>query len=468
MKRSRRKVSMDTYEMKRQIERIERRVILLFLLTVLCVVNCRAQQTVGKIDEYMSKAVEASRFSGVVLVAQNGRVLVNKGYGMANAEDDVPNTPQTKFRVGSLTKQFTAAAILLLQERGSLDVQDSVCKYLPSCPTAWQRITIHHLLTHTSGLPDYSYKMREMEDESSSPPVVRDMEQLRRWSLEFEPGTKFSYCNSGYVLLGHIIEKASGKRYEDFVRENILDPLKMRNTGYDQNGLILKHRAAGYSLRGDSLVTALFVDMSVPFSAGGLYSTAEDLYAWEQALFTGKLLSPKSMAAMFTPFKGQYGYAWYVGKQLERNCMTHGGRIEGFMTSVDHFPDDRLTVIVLSNLDSVPANRIARDLAAVVFGQYREEVREHKAIAVDPRIYDAYVGQYELARNLTISVTREGNKLIGQAAGHQKVELFPESEIAFFAKDLDAQITFVGDGKGGVTHAIVNIDGHTAEVKKIK
>jgi CubicO group peptidase (beta-lactamase class C family) len=451
--------------MKRQIAR---RVIPLSLLTVLCVVNCRSQQLAGKLDEYMGKAVDTSRFSGVVLVAQNGRVLVNKGYGMANVEDDVPNTPQTKFRIGSLTKQFTAAAILLMQERGALDVQDSICKYLPSCPAAWQPITIHHLLTHTSGLPDYSYKAREAGEESSPPTVVRNVEQLRRWSLEFEPGTKFSYCNSGYVLLGHIIEKASGKPYEDFVRENIFEPLKMMNTGYDHNGLILKRRAAGYSLRGESLVTALFVDMSVPFSAGGLYSTAEDMYAWERALFTGKVLSPKSLAAMLTPFKGQYGYAWYAGKLLGRNCVTHGGRIEGFMTAVEQFPDDRLTVIVLSNLDSIPANRIARDLAAVVFGQYREEVREHKALAVDPRIFDAYVGQYELSRNLIVSVTREGDKLVAQATGHHKVELFPESEIAFFAKDLDAQITFVGDGKGGVTHAIVNIDGHTAEVKKIR
>ena len=170
---------------------------------------------------------------------------------------------------------------------------------------------------------------------------------------------------------------------------------------------------------------------------------------------------------MLTPFKGNYGYGWYVGKEWGRNHFVHGGRIEGFMSSVDLFPEDGLTVIVLCNLDSVPANRLAQDLAGVAFGQYRERPHERKAVAVDPRVFDAYVGRYEVSRNLVVSVSREGDRLVGEAAGFRKVELFPESEITFFAKDIDAQITFVGDGEGGVTHAVINIDGHKAEARKL-
>ena len=172
-------------------------------------------------------------------------------------------------------------------------------------------------------------------------PLTRDLERLRKGSPEFAAGTKFNYCNSGYVLLGHIIEKVSGKSYGDFVRDSIFEPLKMVNTGYDYNGLVLKHRAEGYSLRGDTIITAPFVDMSVPFAAGGLYSTVEDLYLWDQALYTEKLISKKSLEMMFTPFKKQYGYGWFIDEQFKRLCISHGGRIEGYMNSIERFPDDQ-------------------------------------------------------------------------------------------------------------------------------
>lgn len=442
-------------------------VALLLFLAFTRAADCVAQTPAAGLGGYMIKAVETSRFSGVALVARGGRVLFERAYGVANAEDDVPVTTRTRFRIGSLTKQFTAAAVLLLQERGALDVHDSVCDYLPDCPAGWRPIQIHHLLTHTSGLPDFSYMPNEKEADLLLPPLARHMERLRRASMEFEPGARFSYCNSGYVLLGHVIERASGVPYERFVSENILAPLKLADTGFDQNGLILKRRAVGYALRGESLVAAPFVDMTVPYSAGGMYSTAADLYAWEHALYSGKVISPKSLAAMLTPFKGNYGYGWYVGREWGRNHFAHGGRIEGFMSSVDLFPEDGLTVIVLCNLDSVPANRLSRDLAGIVFGRYRETPSERKAVAVDPRVFDAYVGRYEVSRNLIVSISREGGRLLGEAAGFRKVELFPESEITFFAKDLDAQITFVGDGVGGITHAIINIDGHKAEARKL-
>ena len=318
-------------------------------------------------------------------------------------------------------------------------MQDSICEYFPQCPEAWQPITIHHLLTHTSGLPNYTYTVNLTEEERAYSPLTRDLERLRKGSLEFAPGTKFNYCNSGYVLLGHIIEKVSGKSYGDFLRDSIFDPLKMVNTGYDYNGLVLKHRAVGYSLRGDTVITAPFVDMSVPFAAGGLYSAVEDLYLWDQALYTEKLISKKSLEMMFTPFKKQYGYGWYIDEQFKRLCISHGGRIEGYMNSIERFPEEKLTIIVMSNRDTVSAGRVSRDLAALAFDMTLSRSPARQAIKVDPSVYEAYLGQYEVVRNLIVTVTREETKLLAQATGYSKIEFFPESEIEFFAKGLDAR-----------------------------
>lgn len=460
-------VSSAMNHMKRQIKQFGR-MVLLCAIAFLCVINDPAQELSSKFDEYIAREVKAGRFSGVILIARDGEVLMTKAYGLANIENDIPNTPQTRFRIGSLTKQFTAMAILILQERQTLNVQDSICKYFPQCPAAWQPITIQHLLTHTSGLPDYMYTVNLTEEERAYSPVTRALERLRKGSLEFAPGTKFSYCNSGYVLLGHIIEKVSGKSYGDFVRDNIFGPLKMMNTGYDYNGLILKHRAVGYSLRGDTLITAPFVDMSVPFSAGGLYSTAEDLYLWDQALNTEKLVSKKSLEMMFTPFKNNYGYGWFIDEQFKRLCISHGGRIEGYMNAIERFPKEKLTVIVMSNLDTVSTDRVARNLAAISFGLTPSRSPERIAIEVDPRVYDAYLGQYEIALNLIVTITREDTGLVAQATGYSKIELFPESEIEFFAKRLDAQIMFVGDGSGKITSALINLNGHEMQARKIK
>lgn len=453
--------------MNRQIKQLGC-IALVCAIQLFCVINTPAQQLTSKLEEYVTSEVNAGRFSGAILIAQDGKVLMSKAYGLANIENDMPNTTQTKFRIGSLTKQFTAMAILMLQERQKLNVQDPICNYLPQCPEAWQSITIHHLLTHTSGLPNYMYTLNLTEEERAYSPLTRDIERLRKGSLEFAPGTKFNYCNSGYVLLGHIIEKVTGKSYGDFVRDCIFEPLKMVNTGYDYNGLVLKHRAEGYSLRGDTIITAPFVDMSVPFAAGGLYSTVEDLYLWDQALYTEKLISKKSLEMMFTPYKKQYGYGWIIDEQFKRLCINHGGRIEGFMNSIERFPEEKLTVVVMSNRDTISAGRLSRNLAAIALGKPVSRSPVHQEIAVDPSVYDAYLGQYEVVRNLIVTVTREETKLLAQATGYSKIEFFPESEIEFFAKQMDAQIMFVGDDSGKITHARITFNGLEMQAKKIK
>jgi CubicO group peptidase (beta-lactamase class C family) len=261
------------------------------ILAVLLTASCLAQDKTSTADvarmEQLIKAYVPSRFMGSVLVAQNGKVLLDKGYGFANLEWDVPNTPTTKFRLGSITKQFTAASILLLEERGKLKVEDPVKKYMPNAPATWDKITIFHLLTHTSGIPSFTGFSDYESHEAQAMTPGKLVEWFRDKPLEFEPGTKWNYSNSGYVLLGYLIEKISGESYSDFVQQNIFTPLGMKDSGYDSNSAIIAHRAAGYTPGKSNPVNAGFVHMSIPFSAGALYSTTEDLLRWEQGLFGG-------------------------------------------------------------------------------------------------------------------------------------------------------------------------------------
>jgi CubicO group peptidase (beta-lactamase class C family) len=333
----------------------------------------QGRQLASRVDEYMNTVVSDNKFSGSILIARNGRVLVSKGYGMANLELGVPNTPKTKFRIGSLTKQFTAMAVMILQERGKWKVQDSVCKYVPECPAAWADVTIHHLLTHTSGIPDL-LSFPDFQKTMTLPSSVSlTVERFKNKPLEFKPGEKFKYSNSGYVLLGYIIERVSGEMFEAFLQERIFAPLKMLNTGSDHNELIIKNRAAGYSKRGDDLINAPYIDMSIPTGGGSLYSTAEDLFLWDQSLYAEKLVQKRSYEAMLKPYAvADWGdgtaYGWFIGKdKLNRRYMGFLGGINGFAAQIMRYPDQKLLIVVLSNFSFAPVADIESDLADIVF-----------------------------------------------------------------------------------------------------
>ncbi len=263
-----------------------------------------AKKVAANAEEYMNAAHKLGHFSGSVLIARDGRPIISKGFGMANYELSVPNTPQTVFRIGSITKQFTAMAILMLQEQGKLNTSDSICKLLHNCPSTWQPITIRHLLTNTSGITSYTDLPNFREKFSIRSLTHAELVDLfRDKPLEFTPGQKFAYSNSGYYLLGLIIEKASGKPYAEFLRDNIFVPLGMKNSGYDDLHTLLSNRANGYEWAGKSFTNARFIHMAIPYSAGALYSTTEDLLLWDKALYTEKLVSRKSLDEMFTPFR---------------------------------------------------------------------------------------------------------------------------------------------------------------------
>jgi len=326
------------------------------------------EQDTARMEQVIQSHVSAGTFMGTVLVARDGAIVLNKAYGMANLELDVPNTPATKFRLGSITKQFTAASILLLEERGKLKIDDKVKTYLPDAPMAWDRITVFNLLTHTSGIPnftalaDYNTIKLSARTADSSVAAVRDK------TLDFGPGEKMSYSNSGYLVLGDIIEKVSGQSYEQFVADNIFTPLGMIDSGYDSNTAVIKRRASGYIKTPEGYVNAGYIHMSIPHAAGALYSTTGDLLKWEQTLFAGKVVSKASLDRMITPFKNNYALGLTSTIVNGRRVISHGGGIDGFNTHLAYYPDTKTVIVALSNVNGTAPGQIASQLGAVMHG----------------------------------------------------------------------------------------------------
>ena len=437
------------------------------LLFFISAVTSMAQTIESKLDEYIHAYVKLNRYSGSVLIAKEGKIILNRGYGMADIEHDVPNTPQTKFRLGSITKQFTSMAIMQLQERELLSVEDPITSYLPDFRDG-EKITIHHLLTHTSGIPNFTNFPEYAETMMLPSTVEKTIDRFKDKSLEFEPGERYRYSNSGYIVLGYIVEKVAGESYEDYIEEQLFKPLNMKSTGYDHHETILKNRASGYSAGKEGFDNARYVDMTIPHAAGALYSTVEDLYLWDRALYTEKLLSKSSLDKIFTPFKGNYGYGWSIRPQSGHKRISHGGGINGFSTTISRYVDDDICIIVLSNLEFAPSGKIATNLASILFGEEADWPKEQKIAEVNPSIYDAYVGRYELRPNLIIAIIKEENRLFAQATGQSKAEIFPESEEKFFWKVFDAQISFIKNEQGEVTQAILHRGDRDQTATKIE
>lgn len=427
-------------------------------------------QITAKVDEYMKAVLQVDGFSGTILVARDGKPIVSKGYGLANIELNVPNAPNNVFRLGSVTKQFTGMAIAILQERGKLNVNDPMCKYIADCPDIWKPITINHLLRHTSGITNYT-AFPDFARTTVLPVTTSEMtERLKKEPLDFEPGAKMSYSNSGYYLLGVIIEKTSGTTYADFLQENIFTPLGMKQTYFDDPLKIIDHRAAGYQKQAGKIINAAYTDMSVPYAAGSLASTTGDLLTWDQALYTEKLVSKKSLAEIFSPEKGDsgYGYGWGIGKKFGHRSISHGGGIYGFATDISRYPDDNVTVVVLSNIQSAPSGQISGNLAAIVFGAPYDLPKIRTAITLDQKVLERYVGTYQIGTNIVITLTLEDGRLMGQLGGQNKFLIQPESETTFFSKDVNAQFTFTKDDKGEIDGFVLKQGGANLPAKKIK
>ncbi len=363
--------------------------ILPLLITIVWILAAQAsvlaQDKSVKIDELMKVYNSYQQFNGAVLVSENGKVIFKKGYGLANMEWNIPIEADTKFRLGSITKQFTSMLILQLVQEGKIKVDGKLTDYLPDYrKDTGDRITIHQLLNHTSGIPSYTGLPNFFQDVSRNPYSVSDfVKKFTSGDLEFEPGTKWNYNNSGYFLLGAIIEHVTGKPYEQVLKERIFDPIGMKNTGYDHHDTILAKRAAGYERRPGGIVNAAYLDMSLPYAAGSLYSTVEDLYLWDQALYTDKLLSPQLKELLFKPGMSNYAYGWVVrkaplGAQDEQvTIIEHGGGINGFNTLITRMPESKNLIVLLNNTGGTKLGEMSQKIAAILFGKpYKAPLRD--------------------------------------------------------------------------------------------
>jgi CubicO group peptidase (beta-lactamase class C family) len=550
-----------------------------------------AQDHAAKIQEVLALAHKYQQFNGSALVAENGRVVYKGAFGMANIEWGIPNTPDTRFRLGSITKQFTSMLTLQLVEQGKIKLDGKLSDYLPDYrKDIGEKVTIHHLLTHTSGIPSYTGQPGFFENVSRNPYKVADfVKKYASGDLEFEPGSKFSYNNSGYFLLGAIIERVTGKPYEQVLKENILDPAGMKNTGYDHHDTIIPKRASGYIKTPDGYANAPYLDMSIPYAAGSMYSTVEDLYLWDQALYTDKLLSAQLKDLMYKPFLENYAYGWVITNASFKpnnqpvQVITHGGGINGFTTTIVRFPKEKNLIVMLDNTNTQYLDRLSDAIAKILYNQpydlpkmssvsilektisekgievgiaaYRDlkakqaatydfaepelnqlgywllrtgKVKEAVEIfklnveaypksfntydslaeayanmnerelaitnykkslelnpnntnavqaikrlekapgSVDTILFDAYAGEYELAPGFVLRVFREGDKLMTQATGQEKFEIFAESETTFSPRAFEAKLTFIKDAEGKVTGVRLNQGGREINGKKIK
>jgi CubicO group peptidase (beta-lactamase class C family) len=420
-----------------------------------------------KCAAYMDARMKISKFSGSVLVARNGEVLFEHGYGLANVEHSVPNTPKTKFRLASVSKQFVATGIMILEHEGKLKVDDKLDKHLPDCPKAWADVTLVQLLSHTSGVPEnlrpalFQGKWPLPVGSSHVYDVVKDK------ALDFKPGEKWSYSNTGYDLLGLIIEKISGKPYGDFLKERIFEPLGMHDTGVDSRPLVLKNRAYNYGLQKGEYVIAQYIDMSAVYAAGSIYSTVEDLLKWDNALYTEKILPQKSWEKMWTPVKNGYGFGWAITQRGGKKLIAHNGGLPGCTTTVEHHPETKLFVTVLCNLEGSPMQRVCTDLSAIALGEPYDMPVEHKEIKADPKTFDAYLGEYELKPKMIVIISKSDDRLYAQATNQGKFQLYPEAEGKFFARVDQIVVTFLKDDKGEVNEINFHQNGRDTKAKRV-
>ena len=371
----------------------------------------------ARVDRYVKPYVDSRNFSGVVLVARDGRPIVRLAYGFANVELAVPNRPETKFHIASVSKTFTAAAVLLLQQQGRLDVRDPVSRHLPGYPNG-DRLTLHHLLTHTSGIPnvnnfpDYDERTRFRQ---ALPDIVR---WFRDRPLEFEPGARYSYSNSNYNLLALVIERASGEAYGSYLQSRILDPLGLSSTGHDEDvERVIPGMASGYVPEGQAGVRrAPFLDWSVKTGNGSLYSTVDDLLRWTRAVRAPGLFASRTLEQMFTEHVDGVGYGWFIRKDPRRTvAMT--GRSPGFSASLEQSVEDDVTVILVSNLYSSVTQTMAGDVLAMAFGEDRVPLVPAVPVRVPVSRLDQYVGVYQFGGDFTfnpglvVRVEREGDAL---------------------------------------------------------
>jgi len=538
------------------------------ILSIICFLSDGQVIKPGAFDTILNKVFKQDGPGATVLVARKGEVIYKKAFGMADLELAVPMQIDMIFRIGSITKQFTAVAILQLAEQGKLALQDDIKKFIPDYPTNGNTITIEHLLTHTSGIKSYTGMKDFMTIMRKDMKPAEIIDVFKNETMEFAPGTKWNYNNSGYILLGYIIEKVSGKTYEQYVKDHLFTPAGMNNSGYGNENRIIKNRAKGYQGGNDGYENASYLSMTLPYAAGSLISSVEDLWKWNRAVHSYKIVSKASLDKAFTNYKlvnnkpTNYGYGWALSKVQGSPTIEHSGGINGFQTDALYMPKEDIFVAIFSNCNCNPPGDMTQRIAAITMGnpyiwkeiaitetaakeyagvyenaegekriisvegnkltsqrgagtrfiikpfekdkfffekfldtleftrnssgkieklQYksRNEESEWKKtdnpapaagteFKVDDAILHTYVGEYVLTPGFSIAITLEGNRLMAQATGQGKNEIFPESPTKFFYKVVNAQIEFFKGTDNNVSHLVLYQNGQSIQGKKIK
>jgi CubicO group peptidase (beta-lactamase class C family) len=416
------------------------------ILTLAIVFNATAQpktkenqQLANAIEKILEEDYKADGPGVAVLVAKNGNIIYNKGVGMANLELGVPMKADMIFRIGSITKQFTAVAILQLMEQGKLSLEDEITKFIPDYPTHDHKITIHHLLTHTSGIASYT-GMKDWTPEVMKKDItpLEMVDFFKDQPMDFEPGEEWRYNNSGYFLLGYIIEKVSGQTYEEYVREHLFEPAGMVNSLYGNDRNIILNRAYGYQLGEHGYENANFLSMTQPYAAGSLMSTVEDMFRWNRALISGKVISQESLTLAWTNHtlnNGSminYGYGWMPGDVQGSAMIAHGGGINGFMTHEAYFPAEDLFVVLFLNCTCI-GTEAAHKIAALALGK----PFDYKEIDIEVSKLDDYTGVYQNSAGNQRNIYIEDGKLISQRVGGGTFRIIPfEADKFFFENSL--------------------------------
>jgi CubicO group peptidase (beta-lactamase class C family) len=431
------------------------------LLLLVAVGELFGQDVAQQMQLYLQTLEENETFSGTVLLAEGDKVLISEGFGEAVIEYGIPNTPETRFRIGSITKQFTAMAVMQLVEAGKLDLEKKLIDYLPDYPAVQsEKVTIHQLLNHTSGIPSYTGMEEIMKCRGSLEEAPEDfIKNFWDKELEFEPGAEFRYNNSAYYLLGIIIEKVSGMPYDEYLDKNIFGPLGMKNSGFEHYRSVIPNMAHGYAAMGKYAERSGNIVADIAGAAGALYSTTGDLLIWHRALMDKKLVSEASYEKMFTPYLSDYGYGWGIEEHAGTTVYRHSGGIDGFRTMGILLPEKKISAIVLSNLESTNAGKVAENLVKMVLEEEVEMPKKATEVEVAMEILDKYVGTYNLFPNFDMVITREGTQLFVQPTNQAMTPLFPESETLFFSKVVDGKVEFLVGDDGKVDSMIMHMNG---------
>jgi len=412
----------------------------------------------AEFDKVVNEQFPLSETGGAVLVGSHGKIIYKKAFGKANLELNVPMNTNNVFRIGSITKQFTAIAILQLMEKGKLDVQDEITKFIPGYPVQGSKITIEHLLTHTSGIRDYTSIKDSTQRYKTDFTPAEMMTYFQNQPIRFAPGTRYEYSNSNYFLLGYIIEKITGKTYQQYLKENFFQPLGMTSSFYGNDTMIIKNRASGYTKSEKGLENTAAISMTQPYAAGAILSTVEDLFKWQQAVQSYKLVKKETLEKAFTRYKlangkeSNYGYGWRFGFIQQESSIWHGGLINGFMSMEMYLPKEDVYVVVLSNCDCKSPEIATAKLAAVAIGKpyaYRE-------ITVADSVLQTYAGVYENENGDQRVISVENGKLYTQVGRNRKISVKAFKKDNFFLEDPMISMEFSGNKNGKIEKLIMH------------